>query len=96
MRVLGLQLDVLSSPVTVVDTQNGSVSFTVVMRPSGRPFFVPTHLWTLDPTRASATGTLPCSVYWSGGDASLDLSDERDRRLAYLILLSSPRLRRRS
>ncbi len=88
MRVLGLRLDVLSSPVAVVDTKDGTVSFTAVTRPSGRPFFVPARLWTLDPGRATATVTLPYSVYWSGGDASFDLSDERDRQLAYRILLT--------
>jgi hypothetical protein len=88
MRVLGLQLDVLSTPVTVIETPSGSVVFTTTTRRNGRPLFVPTRLWNLDKDRATATVRLPHSVHWSGGDGSFDLSDDRDRQLAYRIILT--------
>ncbi len=88
IRVLGLRLDVLSSPVTVVDTADGTVSFTAVTPPKGRPFFVPARLWSVGTDRATAIVALPRCVCWSGGEAWFDLSDERDRQVAYRILLT--------
>lgn len=88
MRVLGLQLDAVSAPVSVAEAPDGTVSFTTVAGHGGRPVFVPTRLWRLPDQRAQATVQLPRSVYWSGGNDTFDLADEQDRQLAYRILLT--------
>lgn len=88
MSALGLRLDVLAAPFTVVDTETGPVAFRTVSRTSGRPIFVPTRLWSLGVERATATVTLPRRVYWSGGAATFNLADPNDRELAYRILLT--------
>lgn len=87
MRTLGLSLDLLTTPVTVVQTPSGPVAFTTSGGISGRPLSAPTRLWALPPEEALAVITLPRSVYWSGGDGVFDLSDAQDREMAYRIVL---------
>lgn len=87
MRAVGLEVSDEPDPIEMVRTPSGLISFRTVMSRIGRPLAVPNRLWRLAPERATATVTLPSSVYWSGGDGTFDLADERARRLVYRILI---------
>ena len=52
-----------------------------------RPFAVPNQLWRLPISRALATITTSQHLWWSGPDRTFDLSDQRQRRRAYEIVL---------
>lgn len=52
-----------------------------------RPYAVPSHLWRLPIHHALAAITPGQHLWWSGPDWTIDLSDPRQRRRAYEIVL---------
>ncbi|MEM8922365.1 MAG: helix-turn-helix transcriptional regulator [Actinomycetota bacterium] len=52
-----------------------------------RPYAVPSQLWRLPIQQALATITTNQAIWWSGPDRVFDLSDTRQRRRAYEIIL---------